>query len=74
LYDHDTDPKEWSNLASDPKYEDVKNRLEKWLPRKWAQSTANKVLCLRPGKLLMDPQEKLPSPARPDNTMNRCKD
>lgn len=34
LYDHDEDPLEWKNLAGDPKYADVKNRLRKFLPKK----------------------------------------
>jgi arylsulfatase A-like enzyme len=42
LYDHDTDSKEWKNLASDPKYDDVKKRLGQWLPRNWAKSAATK--------------------------------
>jgi len=33
LYDHDTDPHEWKNLASDPKYADTIKMLSKWLPR-----------------------------------------
>lgn len=32
LYDHQHDPMEWKNLAGDPKYIAVKQRLQKWLP------------------------------------------
>jgi choline-sulfatase len=32
LYDHDKDDLEWTNLAGDPKYADVKKQLAKWLP------------------------------------------
>ncbi|HET6575951.1 MAG TPA: sulfatase [Fimbriiglobus sp.] len=32
LYDHDADPFEWTNLASDPKYADLKADLRKQLP------------------------------------------
>ena len=32
LYDHDTDPNEWHNLADDPDYADVKSELAAWLP------------------------------------------
>jgi len=32
LYDHENDPMEWTNLAGDSKYDDVKNRLAKWIP------------------------------------------
>jgi hypothetical protein len=42
LYDHETDPKEWNNLASDPKHDEVKKRLGKWLPKNWAKSAATK--------------------------------
>jgi arylsulfatase A-like enzyme len=34
LYDHDTDEHEWTNLANDPKYDDVKKGLMKLLPAK----------------------------------------
>ncbi len=33
LYDHDNDQNEWTNLADDPKYDDVKKRLAEWLPK-----------------------------------------
>jgi len=33
LYDHDADPLEWTNLATDPKYADVKQQLGQWLPK-----------------------------------------
>ena len=32
LYDHRTDPEEWTNLANKPKYEDVKKRLSLHIP------------------------------------------
>jgi arylsulfatase A-like enzyme len=32
LYDHDKDELEWTNLAGDPKYAEVKKDLSKWLP------------------------------------------
>jgi arylsulfatase A-like enzyme len=32
LYDRDTDPHEWTNLAADPRHDAVKQRLAKWLP------------------------------------------
>ncbi len=34
LYDHERDPREWTNLAEDPRYEQVKRELAAWLPRK----------------------------------------
>jgi arylsulfatase A-like enzyme len=33
LYDHNNDEMEWTNLASDPKYADVKKDFAKWLPK-----------------------------------------
>ncbi len=32
LYDHQTDPMEYTNLAEKPEYEEVKNKLSAWLP------------------------------------------
>ena len=34
LYDHDKDEYEWTNLAKDPKFADVKKELAKLLPEK----------------------------------------
>lgn len=33
LYDHENDPMEWTNLAGDPKYDQVKQQLAQWLPK-----------------------------------------
>jgi len=33
LYDHDADPYEWKNLATDSKYADTKKKLVAWLPK-----------------------------------------
>jgi arylsulfatase A-like enzyme len=32
LYDHDTDPDEWTNLAHDPQYRDLMDELALWMP------------------------------------------
>ncbi len=32
LYDHEADPLEWTNLAVDPQYDDVKKELSQWFP------------------------------------------
>jgi arylsulfatase A-like enzyme len=32
LYDHESDPREWTNLAGDPRYAEVKVELQQWLP------------------------------------------
>jgi len=33
LYDHQSDPKEWRNLAAQPEHRAVKQRLARWLPK-----------------------------------------
>jgi arylsulfatase A-like enzyme len=33
LYDHNKDPNEWHNLASEPKYADTIKKLSEWLPK-----------------------------------------
>ena len=33
LYDHEKDEMEWTNLANNPKYKEVKAELAKWLPK-----------------------------------------
>ena len=33
LYDETKDPLEWTNLAADARYGDVKTELERWLPK-----------------------------------------
>ena len=42
LYDHRTDKYEWTNLAADPKYDDVKERLKKYLPKDSVPRTSPK--------------------------------
>jgi len=37
LYDHNTDPMEWNNLAGDPAYAEIKSQLKKWLPESDAE-------------------------------------
>jgi arylsulfatase A-like enzyme len=36
LYDHRNDPEEFQNLADNPQYETMKNRLRRWLPEQVA--------------------------------------
>ena len=38
LYDHRSDPKEWSNLAGDPAYEEIRKELEKHVPAEMAET------------------------------------
>ena len=33
LYDHDADPMEWKNLASNPEHKAVKKKLARWMPK-----------------------------------------
>ncbi len=42
LYDHRTDPNEWTNLAGDPRYSRVKARLARWLPQRDAPTAPGK--------------------------------
>ena len=34
LYDHRTDPQEWTNLAAQPEHEALKTELAKWFPKR----------------------------------------
>ncbi|MFO0891665.1 MAG: sulfatase [Isosphaeraceae bacterium] len=34
LYDHENDPREWTNLAGDPRSDEVKRELARWLPER----------------------------------------
>ena len=42
LYDHETDPLEWNNLAGSATHASVKAELAKWLPKHWAESARTK--------------------------------
>lgn len=42
LYDHQTDPHEWNNLAAHSEYARVKEELAGWLPDDWADSAPTK--------------------------------
>ena len=37
LYDHESDPNEWTNLADDPSHEAVMAKHRKWLPKQEAK-------------------------------------
>ena len=37
LYDHSKDEMEWTNLADDPAFTDVKEQMKKWLPKSDAE-------------------------------------
>jgi len=43
LYDHDQDPMEWTNLASDPKHTALKKELAAWLPKLKAKDAPTKL-------------------------------
>jgi len=36
LYNHQSDPDEFKNLANDPNYQSVRDKLARWLPKKAA--------------------------------------
>ena len=42
LYDHDTDPHEWTNLAGDDKHRPVIAEHARWLPSTWAEHAPTK--------------------------------
>lgn len=39
LYDHDSDPKEWTNRAGDPALAEVKARLASFFPKQWTRAS-----------------------------------
>ena len=41
LYDHQTDPNEWTNLADKPQHAGLKKELAKWFPKKNAPGAAD---------------------------------
>ena len=53
LYDENADPKEWSNLAGNPRYKTEKDRLAKWIPQHNAPDVPR-----RPGGSEEDPGAK----------------
>lgn len=50
LYDHQSDPHEWQNLAADEKYQNIKQELARWIPQDWAEPAPSK------GAFKFDPQ------------------
>tara|TARA_R110002049_G_scaffold4601_5_gene32293 strand:+ start:414635 stop:417367 length:2733 start_codon:yes stop_codon:yes gene_type:complete len=42
LYDHQSDPHEWNNLASDSDYAAKKKKLAGWISKRWADSAPTK--------------------------------
>lgn len=41
LYDHETDPHEWRNIANNPDLEQVKKHMRQWLPKRDAPAIGN---------------------------------
>ncbi|MHB8897649.1 MAG: ELWxxDGT repeat protein [Thermoguttaceae bacterium] len=58
LYDHRTDPNEWTNLASDPALQPIKTQLAAMLPEKMAAETPNRA----PANLHWDAVAGQPAP------------
>ncbi len=62
LYDHDNDPMEWTNLAGQKKYDDVKKELAKWFPKVNAEEgprgKKNKKAAKKPGKAKKKPSSE----------------
>jgi choline-sulfatase len=42
LYDHETDPREWKNLAASPEHAAVRKELAGWIAKDWAPSAPTK--------------------------------
>ncbi len=42
LYDHETDPYEWNNLATSAEHEGIKKELGDWITKDWAESAPTK--------------------------------
>jgi len=42
LYDHQTDPHEWHNVAGAPDHASTKTRLQRWIADSWAESASKK--------------------------------
>lgn len=63
LYDHRSDPNEWTNLAGDPAHADTKRELAKWLPARNAAPAAGghvRLIELRDGKPFWEGKEIKP--------------
>lgn len=55
LYDHEKDPHEFKNIASDPAMENVLKKLRKHLPKSWAPSTGGRLEVPRNMEKVMRP-------------------
>lgn len=71
LYDHETDPEEWSNLAAKPEHEGLKKSLAQWFPKEW-KSAARSPEEIAGGQLQIDtadywlqPGDELPAAHSP---------
>jgi len=42
LYDHETDPREWNNVANDADFANIKQTLGRWVTKKWAEPAPRK--------------------------------
>lgn len=56
LYDHQNDPMEWTNLAGDPKYGPIKEKLVKWLPEYNADDSPRNTIEKKSGQTKQDKQ------------------
>ena len=43
LYDHEQDPYEFNNIEKEPGMLEIKNRLKKYIPKKWEPSTGGRL-------------------------------
>jgi arylsulfatase A-like enzyme len=68
LYDHRSDPNEWTNLAKDPKYADVLRTHARWLPKRNAEpvpGSAGRLLVKKGGVWLWEAKPVVPAEKEP---------
>ncbi len=58
LYDHETDPNEWTNIASRSENEAIKKELSQYIPKDWAPSLGGRLEVPRDFDKVMRPSMK----------------
>ncbi len=58
FYDHQNDPYEWNNLASDPQYRTIMDSLKTYIPKDWAPSLGGRLEVPRKLDEVMRPSMK----------------
>ncbi len=55
LYDHESDPYEWTNRAGEAQFADVKADLRRWLPKSEAEPATRRVVARTPDRAQLEP-------------------